>query len=204
MNQFYPPRGGSRDRRARGRSHRQPPRRARAAHRCIRRHGRRHDAARARRRNRQLPPRRAAGDARRSPLRRPPVPRVKRPGWLSGRRARHGSRARMPRQLPSAARSHQGRTTLSKVAARGYWRHPRNRTIRQSRMNRPLLTFMVRRGSTVRVRQRLQEAAANEWFLVLARRRMRRHEVAPGRIRRHERPTPSLAKRVRRRESVGT
>ena len=51
---LHPARARSGSRRTRGRSHRQPPRCARAARRCIRRRGRRHDAPRPRRRDRQL------------------------------------------------------------------------------------------------------------------------------------------------------
>ena len=62
---LHPARARGGNRRTRGRSHRQPARRARAARRCIRGHGRRHDAPRTRRRERQLRPRRAARNARR-------------------------------------------------------------------------------------------------------------------------------------------
>src|SRR5262249_49368257 len=52
-------------------------------------------------------------------------------------------------------RSHQGRTAMQNAATSGYQRGTRTRTTtRKPAWIDPLLTFMVRRGSTVRVRQR--------------------------------------------------
>ena len=52
-------------------------------------------------------------------------------------------------------RSHQGRTHVKDAGTRGDCRHTQTRIGTQRfRIDRPLFTFMVRRGSTVRVRQR--------------------------------------------------
>jgi hypothetical protein len=53
----------------------------------------------------------------------------------------------------TARRSHRGRTAMQSATERGYARNPAPPRANPHGSARPVLTFMVRRGSTVRVRQ---------------------------------------------------
>jgi hypothetical protein len=89
--------------------------------------------------------------------------------------------------------SHQGRTNMRNATTRGDYRHTRTRMpTRKRACIDPLLTFMVRRGSTVRVRQRAsQKGLQNGGCRCLSRRR-----IGPkGTLREHF-LTPSVSRRV--------
>jgi hypothetical protein len=95
------------------------------------------------------------------------------PGGRESGPARSASisgRSNFIRTACSLAGSHQGRTAMQRAAKSDYARGQQDRTTTRNPVwVDPLLTFMVRRGSTVRVRQRASQNTS-KWRVLLSHR----------------------------------